>query len=87
MSKKFSKTSHEAYQEAKKELIEKHKEQILAALKKIRQGNYEQIASKAGLEKHQVGRRLSELSPKKIIRTGKTIKTESGHNSCVYKLV
>ena len=87
MPRKFSKTSRQAYHEAKKELILAHQKKIVKALKKMKAGNYEDIALKAALEKHQVGRRLKELIfMEKIIKMTITKKTESGRNSYIYRL-
>lgn len=81
-------TSHAAYSEAKKGLIENHQGKILQALKSLKSANYETIAGKAGLEKHKIGRRLSELERmEKVYKPGTTSPTSAGRMAFNYSLV
>lgn len=84
--RKLPGTSLDAYA-ASHELSKAHKEKIIEALSEIGFANYEQIAVKANLDKHQIGRRLSELEEdKKILKSGITKPTSSGRPAYCYTI-
>lgn len=79
-------TSKKAYKQAD-ELIPQHHKKIIAALRKIEKGNYEKIAEASGLDRHAVGRRLSELEGKQLVfRVGSKSKTKAGRDAYDYEL-
>jgi hypothetical protein len=79
-------TSLKANEQAK-ELKEAHNKRILEAMEGLDKANYEKIAASAGLEKHQVGRRLIDLErDQKVFKPGTTSKTSSGREAYDYKL-
>lgn len=82
MSKrKHSPTSKAAYEQAK-QMMEDHHKKIISSLQRLGRANYETIAAHCGLERHQVGRRMSELEGKQIVyKPGTTSKTRSGRQS------
>lgn len=85
---RLPRTSHAAYREAKKGLIENHQGKILAALESLKSANYETIADHVRLEKHAVGRRLSELERmEKVYKPGTTSPTSAGRMAFNYSLV
>ena len=81
-------TSHEAYAKLKQtDERERHYAKILTALKYINEGHYERIAEVAGLERHAVARRLSEMErDQKIRKTGAKLPTSTNRNAFVYTL-
>lgn len=84
---KVRKTSKAAYDSIKDQRATMWGKIVKAAGKLPNGGNFEQIASKAGLRPDQVWRRLSELVDAKImINTGETSLTSSGHRAMVRKL-
>lgn len=69
------------------ELKEVHKAKIMEALAALGEANFEAIAIKAKLEKHQVGRRLIDLErEQKIYKPGGKSLTESGRMSYNYRV-
>jgi len=87
MSKRtLPKTSLLAY-DASKELRTQHHKAIIDVLNKYPDGLiYEEISVKAGLDKHQVGRRLNELERLQIIhKPGTTKPTSTGRSAFIYK--
>ncbi len=80
------KTSHAANAQAK-ELKLKHQQQILTILEHHPEGlTYEEIADCCQLDKHAVGRRLSELERLILIHKPGTMKdTSTGRKAYVYK--
>lgn len=81
-------TSLQAYKQAQDEgLIQSHWGKILKAMEKIGAGNYEAIATAAGLDKIACMRRLSELeTQQKIYKPGTQSKTNAGRKAYDYKL-
>lgn len=80
-------TSKAAYKQAKEGLIEDHKKKITVALGELGVANYEVIATKAKLERHAVGRRLSELEKDNIVyKPGTKSKTKTGRLAYDYCL-
>ncbi len=81
-------TSHEANKEMTYDLRAGHWAKIKEALGKVDSGLiYTDIAVLIGLDKHAVGRRLSELeSMQAIYKTGEKRLTPSKRNAFVYKL-
>lgn len=90
MSKsKLPATSMEAYRHKDMpDMISAHHFKIIMALRASKLGMmYEQIAGNTRLEKHQIGRRISELEKKQLIyKTGEKRKTSTNRNAFVYKL-
>lgn len=69
-------------------LKQHHQQKIINALQKIGSANYEQIASFTGMDRHAVGRRLSELERAQIVyKPGLKSPTKSGRDAFVYCLV
>lgn len=65
-----------------------HKQKILNALSRIKQGNFERIAYYASLTESQVWKRLSELEKDgKIRKSGKTAILSSGDKGVIWELV
>jgi len=80
-------TSRAAYKAANSEMIANHKQQILQALKILKQGTGEQIASRAKLNYWQIQRRLSELEKDELIfKPGHKLPTKTGRLSYVWQL-
>lgn len=82
-------TSHEAYAKLKQtDERERHYAKITWALRILGEGIYEKIADFAKLDKHQVGRRLSEMErDQKIRKTGAKLPTSKRRNAFVYTLI
>lgn len=82
-------TSHEAYRKLKStDERERHHAKIIEALQVIGMANYERIAAASGLEKHQVGRRLSELERDgKVYKSGVKLPTSNNVNAYAYQLM
>lgn len=72
MTQKLPETSLAAYRSVNSEMINSHHSKIISALKLAKNGLiYEQIAAQLKLDKHQVGRRVSELERMQVIyKTG-----------------
>jgi hypothetical protein len=84
---KVPSTSRAAYEQAKNGLISSHQEKIKEALGVLGVANYEVIAAKCGLERHAVGRRLSEMEALQIVyKPGTKSKTKTGRDSYNYCL-
>lgn len=82
------KTSLEAYHSVSPEMLTNHHKCILVALNVLKSGTYEQIAEAVAMEKHQVGRRISEMERIGIIyKPGEKRLTSTGRNAFVYKIV
>lgn len=80
-------TSIAAYKQAVPEMKAEHYRKIINALKELGSANYERIAEKAGLDRHQVGRRLSELErDQKVFKPGIQTLTKSGRKAFNYSL-
>lgn len=89
MSDKLPSTSIEAYKKVTPEMLQGHYGKILKALKILGTANYEKIANAVGLDKHQVGRRLSEMEEegrKWVHKPGTTSLTKSGRKAFDYSL-
>lgn len=87
MERKNPKTSIEAYKSLTPEMLSSHQGKILKALAELGKANYEIIANKIKLERHAVGRRLSELERSGLVhKVGTTSKTKSGRNAYDYTL-
>lgn len=87
MSHSVPQTSHAAYKEAKKGMIESHHEKIIQALQHLGKSNYEGIAAYCKMERHSIGRRLSELERKEVVyKPGTTSPTKSGRQAFDYCL-
>lgn len=84
----FPETSLEAYHAVSPEMLTNHHKSILNALKRLKSGNYEEIAASVSMERHQIGRRLSELEREGVIyKTSEKRLTSTGRSAFVYKLV
>jgi predicted ArsR family transcriptional regulator len=80
-------TSLEANRRAVPEMREAHHAKIIEALKELRSANYEIIAKKLGMDRHQIGRRLSELESTGVVyKPGIKTKTSSGREAFNYAL-
>lgn len=80
-------TSHAAFKQVTSEMKEGHYMKIIAALQKLKSANYEAISQKCGLERHAVGRRLSEMLERGIVwKPGGVSKTTSGRAAYNYQL-
>ncbi len=87
MKRVLPSTSHEANRRATDEMREAHHAKIIAALQKLGVANYETIGAACGLERHAIGRRLSELERKlTIFKPGTTSLTKSGRKAMNYCL-
>jgi len=82
-------TSLEAYRAVNSEMLVNHHSKIISALKSAKNGlMYEQIAAQIKMDKHQVGRRISELERENVIyKTGEKRLTSTNRNAFVYKIV
>lgn len=81
-------TSLEAYHSVSPEMLTNHHKCILNALKRLKSGTYEEIAAEVSMERHKIGRRLSELEREGVIyKPGEKRLTSTGRNAFVYKLV
>jgi predicted transcriptional regulator len=82
-------TSLAAYKAVSPEMLTNHHSKIIEALRLSKNGlMYEQIAAQVKLDKHQVGRRISELESMQIIyKPGEKRNTSTGRSAYVYKLV
>lgn len=79
-------TSRQAYQSVKADgTIQKQQTQILRALS-TQSGNAYQVSLRITLDKHSVGRRMSELLADKLIRPDGMAPTDSGRNAIVYTI-
>lgn len=85
---KLPQTSLDAYKQVHPDMLSAHHAKIILALRRTKNGlMYEQIAAQVQLDKHQVGRRLSELESMQIIyKPGEKRKTASNREAFVYKL-
>jgi predicted transcriptional regulator len=80
-------TSKYAYKAVTPEMLSDHHAKILKALKRMGQANYEQIATYVNLDRHQVGRRISELERMELIyKPGKKSATSTGRSAYDYRL-
>lgn len=87
MKKKLPETSLEAWNQVHPKMLSQHHGKIIAALKDLGAANYEKIAQKVSLDRHQVGRRLSELEMKQLVyKNGEKSATNSGRKAFVYRL-
>lgn len=65
-------TSRQAFQ-SMTEIIPVHRDKILKVMAMLKKPvNYEYIARKAGMDKHQIGRRLKELVMAKLVKLDKS---------------
>lgn len=88
MSHTVPSTSKDAYESIKGEMQQNHYTKILSALELVECAIYEDIASLTGMERHQVGRRLSELEGQnKVYRTGIKKPTSTGRLAYCYSLI
>lgn len=86
-TRKLPETSYAANRAATIEMRSEHYRKIIAALTVLGSANYERIAEKAGLDRHQVGRRLSELErDQKVFKPGIQTLTKSGRKAFNYCL-
>ncbi len=80
-------TSHEANRKAVPEMRMEHHKKIISALEKLKAANYEVIAAQIKLDKHQVGRRMSELERMGLVHNTKIQTTTStGRKAYAYSL-
>jgi len=85
---KLPETSLEAYKAVTPEMLTNHHKCILVALNVLKSGTYEQIAEAVAMERHQIGRRLSELERMGVIyKPGEKRLTSTNRNAFVYKMV
>jgi len=89
MEREVPKTSLAAYKSVKEsDMRETHWAKIKEALGKIKVGNYEQIASVAGMDKVSVNRRLSELFRREMVyKAGYTLPTSTNRQAECYQLM
>ena len=84
---KLPSTSHAANVAMTYEMRKQHHGKIIAALKSLGSGTYEELADFSGLESHAVGRRLSELEREQIVwKPGTQKKTKSNRSAYIYQL-
>lgn len=87
MKKNNPETSNEAFRSLTPDMITKHHNKIIIALRKLGEATYEEIARAVKMERHQVGRRLSELEREQIVyKPGNKKSTKSGRHAFVYRL-
>lgn len=80
-------TSHEANKSMTYEMRKQHHGKIILALKELGSGTYEQIATFLGMDRHQIGRRLSELERDGIVwKPGLKLPTKSNRQAYIYQL-
>lgn len=80
-------TSLDANRRATLEMRADHWNKILSALERLELATYEQIAVFAGLDRHQVGRRLCELrGQSKVLKLDTKWPTSSGRSAYQYAL-
>lgn len=85
--KKLPQTSLDAYKSVPDEMKERHHSKILNALKELKLAIGEEIALKVGMDKHQIGRRLSELERDQLIyKPGSKKNTSTGRQAFQYAL-
>lgn len=89
MEREVPKTSLAAYKSIKEsDMRETHWAKIKEALGKMKVGNYEMIADAAGLERHAVGRRISEMSRREMVyKAGYTLPTSTNRQAECYQLM
>lgn len=86
-NRKLPDTSHAANKAATEEMRRTHYGKIISALKVLGSGIYEQIADYCGMDKHQVGRRLSEMEGLQLVwKPGAKKPTKSNRMAYVYQL-
>lgn len=86
-SKQLPSTSLEAYKMLPDEMKERHHSKILKALGELKLAIGEEIALKVGMDKHQIGRRLSELERDQLIyKPGSKKNTSTGRPAFQYAL-
>jgi predicted transcriptional regulator len=88
MEKTLPITSLEAFDQMTEPLISNHHQQISFALKHLKKGTFEEIATFLNWDdKNRAARRLSELERNQIVyKTGEKRKTKYGRNAFVYCL-
>jgi predicted transcriptional regulator len=81
-------TSHEAHKMMTSEILSKHHQQIIDALKILKKATYEEIANFLDWDdKNRASRRLAELERNQVIyKPGEKRKTKHGRNAYVYAL-
>lgn len=88
MKSKKPDTSLSAYKMLTHEMINSHHGKIIGALKKMGAASYEEIANYTGMDKHQIGRRLSELERMEVVyKPGSKKPTKSGRMAYCYCLI
>lgn len=86
-AKKLPETSLEAYKQVTPEMLSEHHRKIVSALQVLGSSTYEGIANHVNLDRHQVGRRLSELERMQIVyKPGQKKPTKSGRMAYCYSL-
>lgn len=84
---KVPQTSHDAFRNLQPGKMEQEYQAIERALAQLGSANYEALAVKAGINKTEVGRRLSEMvKAKRILLTGTRSKVSSGNKAQDYTL-
>lgn len=88
MSKKtLPATSLAANKAATAEMRSDHHAKIIKGLRVLGSATYEELANHLGMDRHQIGRRLSELERELIVfKPGNTKPTKSGRSAYVYCL-
>lgn len=87
MKQRLPDTSISAYKMLTPEMIAGHHGKIIGALQQLGTASYEAIAVHVGLDRHQVGRRLSELERMGIVyKPGSKSMTKSGRMAYNYCL-
>ena len=85
MKRKNPATSKDAYESLDPEKIGEIYKKIVAALREIKQGTYEDIAKKIRLKPEQVWKRMSEAHRLGLVeRTGKRKKMASGREGFIW---
>ena len=87
--RKLPVTSLDAFAAVNPEMLGNHHRKIVEALRLSKNGLiYEQIAAQIKMDKHQVGRRISELERMNVIyKTGEKRNTSTLRQAFVYKIV
>lgn len=87
MKRNLPATSLSANKAATAEMRSDHHAKIIKGLRVLGSATYEELANHLGMDRHQIGRRLSELERETIVyKPGNTKPTKSGRQAFVYCL-
>lgn len=85
--KNLPETSKEAHARVTPEMLSAHHSKIIKALERLGTATYEEMANYTGMDRHAIGRRLSELERMEIVyKPGEKRLTKSGRNAYLYTL-